>query len=129
MKKIALITIIFFILCANATQAQSLRISNISFATSIEDRNPVGVDTSFASTVGTVFCYTHIKDAPADTKIAHVWYYKDEEKARINLDVQSKEWRTWSSKQILESWTGRWRVMIEDANGNVLSTRTFTVRN
>lgn len=128
MKKTLLIPCTLFLFVFNVTQAQDLKISQFDFATSIEDREPFGVDTAFAANVGNVFCFTHVEGAADSTQIAHVWYYKEQEKARINLDVESNDWRTWSSKTILESWTGRWRVMIEDNQGNVLATKSFVIK-
>mgnify|MGYP002761106196 CR=1 FL=1 len=109
-------------------QAQNIGVTQFQFATSVENRTPVAVDTTFAPSVGTVYCFTQIRGAADTTQISHVWYYKDQEKARIPLDVSSDDWRTWSSKKILNSWTGRWRVMIEDAEGRVLASTTFTIR-
>lgn len=124
-----LIPLIFFILLfgINTLSAQNIKISEIQIATSIENRQPVGVDTSFAADVGRVFCFTQVKGATDTTKISQIWYYKDQEKAQVELDVRSKNWRTWSSKTILESWTGPWRVMVVDANGNVLATTSFSI--
>ncbi len=118
--------IFFFNFTIGGVNAQN--ITQFDFAANIEDRQPVSVDTAFTADVGKVFCFTRIEGAADTTQIAHVWYYKEEEKARINLDVESSDWRTWSSKSILKSWTGRWRVMIEDSQGNVLSSKTFVIR-
>lgn len=125
MKKItALFVLVLFF--AGSVSAQN--VVQFDFATDVKDRQPVGVDTAFSANVGKIFCFTRIQGAADTSQIAHVWYYKEEEKARINLDVESSDWRTWSSKSILESWTGRWRVLIEDSEGNVLTSRTFMVR-
>lgn len=127
MLKQILITSFFLVFITSITSAQEIKLQQFDFATSIENRTPAGVDTTFTADIGNVYCFTHITGAK-DTQITHVWYYKDEEKARINLDVQSDDWRTWSSKSILENWTGRWRVMIEDSTGNVIDTKTFTIK-
>jgi len=109
-------------------QAQHVRVTEIKFATSMQNRQPTGVDTVFAADVGTVYCFTHLEGAQDTTHISHVWYYKDEEKANINLTVASNDWRTWSSKSILKNWSGPWRVIIEDSNGNVLASKSFVIR-
>lgn len=127
MIKKTIIFLVSFVLAAVTLQAQEIQVHQFDFATSIDNRAPIGIDTSFAADIGNVYCFTHLKGGK-DTQIAHVWYYKDEEKARIELDVQSDDWRTWSSKTILENWTGRWRVMVEDSSGNVLETKSFTIR-
>lgn len=126
MKKIFL-GICFLLLGLNQLSAQQLTVNTIQIATSVENRQPIGVDTLFTADVGRVFCFTKIKGATDTTKISQVWYYKGQEKARVELDVRSDNWRTWSSKTILESWTGPWRVMVVDAKGNVLATKSFRI--
>lgn len=110
------------------SKAQTISIGQFDFATQVDDREPVGIDTVFATDVGNVYCYTNIRGIKDTADIYHVWHYKDEEKARIKLSVKSNNWRTWSSKSILENWTGGWRVMIEDADGNVLASKSFEIR-
>lgn len=112
----------------NTAQGQNLRINEITFATDVENRQPVDVDTTFTSDIGSVFCFTHVKGATDTTEITHVWYYKEQEKARIALEIKSKDWRTWSSKNILKSWKGRWRVLVEGPKGNVLATKNFIIK-
>ena len=116
-----------FILPLKAT-AQDLIIRDLQVATSIEDRQPLGVDTAFTADIGSVFCFTQVEGADNATKIFQVWYHKDEEKARIELDIESNQWRTWGSTSIMQTWTGPWRVMIEDINGNVLATTSFHIQ-
>lgn len=123
------VTLLLFLAFFIATgQAQNLRVTEIAFATGIQNRHPVDADTAFANNVGRVYCYTHLEGARDTTQITHVWYYKDQEKAHIDLKVASDDWRTWSSKSILKSWTGPWRVMIEDGNGNVLASKSFVIK-
>lgn len=119
---------LFVTLITNLAEAQDLKIGTFQFAESVENREAVNIDTTFSADIGNIYCYTQVTGATDTTQIAHVWYYKDEEKARINLDVRSNDWRTWSSKTILENWTGRWRVMIEGPDGNVLATKTFVIK-
>ncbi len=127
MKRILLFLPIVIVITSIAS-AQDLKISEFQFANAVENREPVSVDTAFAADTKTVYCFTQITGATDTTQIAHVWYYKDQEKARINLEVKSDDWRTWSSKRIQQSWNGRWRVMIEGPDGTVLKTKTFVVQ-
>lgn len=117
------------ILLALSTEvmAQQLQVADMAFATSMDERQPVATDTSFSAEVGTIFCFTRITGATDTSEVTHEWYYKDEEKARIDLSVASDDWRTWSSKAILENWTGPWRVMVLDSNGKVIRTKTFVI--
>lgn len=108
-------------------QAQDINIQQFDFASAIEDRKPTGVDTTFTADIGTVYCFTQIEGISDTTQITHEWYYKDEVKAQVDLTVAGDNWRTWSSKKVLESWTGPWRVMVIGPNGNVLETKNFVI--
>lgn len=118
---------VFIITFTGTVQAQDISIQQFDFAKAIEDRSPSGVDTAFTADVGTVYCFTQIKGITDTTQITHEWYYKNEEKARVNLTVAGDNWRTWSSKKVLASWTGPWRVMVIGPNGNVLATKNFII--
>lgn len=128
MRKITL-TLVFvsFFAISELYAQQQLELNTIQFGTDVENRELVGADSTFSIDVGTVFCYTHLTGAQDTTEIAHVWYYQDEEKARVPLSVRSSDWRTWSSKKILPSWAGEWTVRVEDAEGNVLGSSSFIV--
>lgn len=127
MKKVLLSALFISLLTVIEVNGQDLSLDTIQFGTDIENRELVGVDSTFASSIGTVFCYTHLTGAEDTTEIAHVWYYQEEEKARVSLGVRSSDWRTWSSKKIQSSWAGEWTVRIEDAEGNVLGSSSFII--
>ena len=111
-----------------AQEESTAKVTEITICTAVEDRVPVGADTTFSSTVERVFCYTKISGAAADSSVTHVWYHGDNEMARQKLNVKADNWRTWSSKRIMESWTGEWRVDVLSAAGIVLESKTFTVK-
>lgn len=112
------------------TADDSVTVRAAIVTTGVQDRTPV--DTlqvvNLTEDVTTVYCWSHIAGAEGETSVAHVWYHGDEEMARVELRVASPSWRTWSSKQIIPTWTGDWRVEIESADGEVLKTVPFTVR-
>ena len=47
--------------------------------------------------------------------------------ARVELNVGSGYWRTWSSKAILPEQTGPWEVKVLDAEGTVLAAAGFVI--
>ena len=110
-----------------AQENGGVEVAEIEFGAGVENRQPVGVDTNFPATVERVYCFTKIIGAADSTFVSHVWYYEGEEKARVELAVKSQAWRTWSSKKILESWEGRWRVEVVSAEGNVIAGKEFVV--
>ena len=98
-----------------------------SICASIEDRQPMRVAASFAPDCGQVYFWTKCVGAADSTFVTHVWVHEGETRATVELPVKSSNWRTWSSKKILPSWTGNWEVRILDAAGNILKAETFTI--
>jgi len=122
------VVIFMFIISAGLVHAESgLQVDQITFATSIEDRQPIGPGTSFPADVERVFCFTAINGAEGETSVSHVWYFNDTEMARVPLSIRAASWRTWSSKRIMPYWIGQWRVDVESADGEVLTSKEFTI--
>lgn len=107
--------------------AQGLVVSG-ALGTGVEDHVLVGEATEFGADVGRVYCLTTVTGADEPTQISHVWYYKDQEKARTELPIKYKKHRTWSYKTIHPEWVGNWRVDVVDAGGKVLKSFPFMVR-
>lgn len=96
-------------------------------ALDVEEREPVGESVFFRPDVGQILCWSKIVGASDETVIYHVWRHGPTERAKVELPVRSSAWRTWSTKKILPSWTGDWEVEVQDADGNVLETLSFTI--
>jgi len=105
-----------------------LAVETMVFCTGIEDRMPVGESTQFFESAERIYCYTRIDGAADTLDVTHVWYYGDEEKARIALTVKSASWRTWSSKKMLPGWSGVWHVDVLGPDGNLLLSREFVYK-
>ena len=110
-----------------AQDASSLAVEEMQFGTAVENRQLTGADSVFSADVGEVYCFTKITGAETPVTVSHVWYYGDEEKARLEHDVKAKSWRTWSSKHITGAMKGNWKVEITDTQGAVIETLRFTV--
>lgn len=132
MKKIAGIgLILFFALAIQSGIGQTainMEVVEMEICTAVQDRLPVGVDTVFLKTVEQLYCYTKISGGSEPSKIWHVWYYNDQEMARIELSVKAEMWRTWSSKKIAEEWIGDWRVDVVNEAGIVLKSKAFKIK-
>ena len=113
---------------AFAQGTPTIVVEDIQICTSVEDRQPVGADTSFARDIGQLWCFTKLSSDQDTASISHVWYYNDKEMLRVELDVNAKTWRTWSSKRIMDSWTGTWRVDVLSSDGNILTSKQFTIQ-
>jgi hypothetical protein len=116
---------VFFFMAA--TNVWALEVSEVVITTDIIDRSPVDAIESYSSDVGKIYCFTRIEGALEETSVSHVWYYEDEEMARITLPVRSSYWRTWSSKNILPAWTGDWRVEILNEDGVRIKSISFNL--
>ena len=112
---------------APAAIAADLQVEDAVVCTDVVDREPVDSAVSFSASVGKLFCFTRIVGAEDPTQVSHVWYYGDEERARVTLSVNGSNWRTYSSKVIQEHEIGAWRVEVVDADGVTLQTVQFDV--
>jgi len=81
----------------------------------------------FSSDVGKLYCFTRIVGATNPTWITHVWHFGARERFRINLDVQSPNWRTYSAKTIAPTEIGDWNVEILGPQGESLAVYEFTI--
>lgn len=104
-----------------------MEVSRAAICPQIVDRHPVKQGVRYSSTVGKVYCFSQISNIESPTQIQHVWYFKNAERARVGLAVKPPSWRTYSSKRIMTTDTGRWRVDILDHDGNVLKTLGFDI--
>lgn len=99
-----------------------------ALGTGVEGRTLVGEAIEFGNDVGRVYCVITVSGADKPTEVAHVWYYKDQEKARTNLPIKYKKHRTWSYKTIHPQHVGDWQVDVVDSSGNVLKSFAFVIR-
>jgi hypothetical protein len=114
----------FLFVCASA-EASDLIVADSVITTAIEDQQPVDMIETFPADYGKLYCFTRIVGADEDTVVTHVWYYQDNEMARVTLPIHSKNWRTNSSKRFLPNWKGQWRVVVLDEQQNELAEIPF----
>lgn len=120
-------TFLGFTVAAVAQEAPSLEVAVAAICQDVVDREPVDAGVSFSASVGTLYCFTKITGAQDPTKVTHVWYFGAEERARVELDVNSDNWRTWSSKIIQAHEIGSWRVDVLNEAGTVLKQLQFEI--
>ena len=136
MKKLSYIFLVLAMLTAiilyqavtiKAQEAGSLEVAEAVICRDVVDQEPIDVGDSFEASVAKLYCFTKIIGAQEAIEIAHVWYYGDVERTRINLSVEASSWRTWSSKKIIPEWKGPWRVEVTSEDGTSLKTIDFTI--
>ena len=111
----------------HAQQSGNLNVATAVICKSIDSRQPVEPGTRFSASIGRLYCYSKIADIENSTKIQHVWYFGDTERARVSLAVNPPSWRTYSSKIIQAHEIGQWQVKIFDESGNLLKDVVFEV--
>ena len=122
-----------FLLCLiiaplrNAQIAPTMVATEVVICQDVVDRVPVDPGTAFPASVGQLYCFTKILGAEGLTEVTHVWYFANEERAKITLPVRSPSWRTFSSKKIRPKEAGQWFVDVVSADGQVLQTIQFKV--
>ncbi|MBN2071414.1 MAG: DUF2914 domain-containing protein [Candidatus Krumholzibacteriota bacterium] len=129
MRKARAILSVLFILMAISARAQKekpgVEVKEFKFCTGIEEREPTGVNSQFFNSADRIFCYTRITGVTGDISIYHQWYFGEKEMAKVELRVESSDWRTWSSKRIADSWSGVWRVDIVLEDGRKIASQEF----
>ena len=139
MKKISIIMwaalpILFVFCCSVFSQGQNeiqnnrLVVQKHAFCRKVEKREPVGVSKEFPADIGRVYFWTTITGTEKPTKIKHIWYYDEKKMLVVSLDVIYKRTRTWSYKNIVPKWVGKWYVRVVDEHGGELGKFTFSIK-
>jgi len=123
-----LFAIFVFINISNAEEDALAEVLDIKFAKKVVNREPVDVSDTFSKDVKKVYCWTKIKAFKVPTFVVHEWYYNDKKMASVKLNITYPVFRTWSSKRIIESWTGKWRVVVKDENGSIIASKEFKIK-
>ena len=105
--------------------SSGVRVEKIVVATSVDNREPVGENTEFQASAGTLSCWTKIIAASTPTTIKHVWYADGNKVFEQPLEIKMPSTRTWSTKSV---HPGSWKVDVTDESGAVLSTVSFAVK-
>ncbi|MBW2605632.1 MAG: DUF2914 domain-containing protein [Deltaproteobacteria bacterium] len=112
---------------AVAQEQPALVLEEIQFCTAVEDRQPSAVGSVFPDDLDKLYCFTKIGGAEDITYVNHVWYFGNDEIARVKLPVKAKSWRTWSSKK-LHMGLGYGYVEIVSESGDILGRAEFEIQ-
>ncbi|WP_303723030.1 DUF2914 domain-containing protein [Malonomonas rubra] len=119
--------LVLFCLLFSFKAAAEVHVADAVITTGIENQMPVDKVEVYPADYGKLFCFTRIVGADQDTSVTHVWYYQDNELARVNLPIGSADWRTYSSKRFLPQWAGQWKVVVFSEDGRELKTISFAL--
>ncbi|MFO7915016.1 MAG: DUF2914 domain-containing protein [Candidatus Krumholzibacteriales bacterium] len=114
-----------FISVGSSARAGEIEAEDMVICRGINNLEPVGESSQFFGPIDKIYCFTRITGASDTTTVYHVWYYGGEEMARVMLPVKSASWRTWSSKRMIDSWDGTWRVDVTAPDSSVIDSREF----
>ena len=126
MKKIFLL-LVGLMVSVSFVCAAELQVADGTITTAIENQMPVDRIESYRADFGKLYCFTRIVGAQENTEVTHVWYYEDDEMARVTLSIGSADWRTYSSKRFLPQWAGNWKVVVLDREQNVIGEVPFVL--
>ena len=127
MKYLIMATLVLALIVPSAVfAANEVDIDRAVFCTSLDDREPANELESVPYGEKNVYFFTKILNANA-TVVTHLWTYNDIEIARVQLNVGSDQWRTWSSKQIWHLTPGELKVQVLDADNLILAEKILTI--
>lgn len=126
LKKIGLMLLICLAFAFPAVA--QVEVADITITSGIDKQMPVDRVEVHPADYGKLYCFTRIVGAEGETSVTHVWFYQDNEMARVELPVGSADWRTYSSKRFLPQWVGQWRVIVFAADGTQLNSISFVLQ-
>ncbi len=99
------------------------------FASGVESLEPVdNLNTVLAfqpdESYKKLYFYTQV-DGMKDQILYHVWIHNGAEVARVKIPVWGNRWRCYSSKQLLSSMLGQWRVRLVNSQEEILAEGEF----
>ncbi|OCQ19142.1 hypothetical protein A7985_20585 [Pseudoalteromonas luteoviolacea] len=104
-------------------------ISRAVLTSGIENREPVNVLKHLVERnrfEEKLYFFTEIKGLQGEV-VQHLWFHQEQLMAEITLAISAPRFRTYSSKNIMPSQTGQWRVEVITQNGQLLAQKSFRI--
>jgi len=95
-----------------------------TFATAVDQREPVDSITSLESDQSRVYYFTEFVGING-RRVTHRCEYQGEVVAEVPIEIGAPRWRAYSSKNLLASHLGEWTVSVVDESGHVVHTNSF----
>jgi hypothetical protein len=99
-------------------------VARATFATAIDQREPVDSITSLESDRSRVYYFTELVGI-SGREVTHRWEYQGEVMAEVPIAIDGPRWRAYSSKSLDASRLGEWTVSVIDESGSVLRMDSF----
>lgn len=114
---------------ALGAQIDTSKISRAVLTRSVVKREPTNVfaaDVRLSQFEGSLSFFSELRGLQGQ-RVKHVWSFESETMAEISLNVTSPRYRTYSTKNIMNTQTGHWRVAVVDEQGNLIAQKEFRV--
>lgn len=118
----------FFIIPLSALADETVQLSTVSrsqFSTSIVDREPIDSVESLGLETNKLYFFTEMKNYSGE-QIVHQWIYNGQIMAEVPLSISGVRWRTYSSKNFQNDWSGDWKVNVINSDGKVILSSGFS---
>lgn len=100
-------------------------VTRSQFTRDIKDLEPVDTISVFTNDQIRIVYFTEIHDMAGQT-VMHRWEFNGKIILEVPIKVGTSRWRAYSTKTLMPSWIGDWKVSVVDAAGGTLSVNTFT---
>ncbi len=115
------------------------RVARAQFTTDIEEQEPINrIDTVFSMDgevysadgrpLNALYYFTELNGMRGET-VLHRWEHNGETVAQISFEVSGDPWSVYSRQDLPPALGGEWRVVVTDAQGNILRTDNFSYQN
>ncbi|MDK1314220.1 DUF2914 domain-containing protein [Pseudoalteromonas ardens] len=114
---------------AMAAQVDTKHISRAVLTTEVMNREPVNVlkdSVEQSAFSDKLYFFTEVRGLQGQT-IRHLWFHQDQLMAEIDLAISAYRHRTYSSKNIMPSQSGQWRIEVITADDRLLAQKTFRI--
>jgi len=104
-------------------------ISRAVLTRSVSNREPTNVfaaDVRLNQFEESLSFFSELKNLQGQ-QIKHVWLFEGEVMAQVALEVTSVRYRTYSTKNIMDSQVGQWRVDVVDEHGQLIAQKEFRI--
>lgn len=95
------------------------------FTTLVSEHEPIDKIEKLQTNNRSVYYFTELRGMSGQTAI-HRWEFNGNVMAETKFTIAGPRWRVWSSKNLLPSWTGEWKVSVLNGVGDVISEDIFS---
>jgi len=104
-------------------------ISRAVLTRSVSNREPTNVfaaDVRLSQFEESLSFFSELKNLQGQ-QVKHIWLFEGEVMAEVSLKVTSPRYRTYSTKNIMDSQLGNWRVDVVDERGLLIAQKKFRI--